>query len=911
MRSLIRKLSWLSRPSRKEAELQEELQFHLEEEAEERKAAGLSQHEARYAARRDLGNVALVAEDTRAAWTWAPLEHLLQDTRYGFRTMAANRTFSALAILSLALGIGANTAIFSFMDSLLLRKLPVSDPRSLVMMQWHARKIGRYSVFHSWHGRADGDDKTGTNGGIFPIPAFELFAHESTLFSSVFGRFNPGDLHLAIQGQGEVAHGEYVTGEYFRGLGVQTSAGRPILPEDDRPGAPPIAVLSFGLAQRRFGSPANAIGRTIEINNVPFTVAGVAPPAFFGVDPGAASDLYLPLHASQLLPDPRPAADWFHDSNSYWFYILARLRPGVTAAQAQAVLAEPYHRWVSATAASDRERAELPVLRVTSGASGLDAQRHDYSRPLWILTALVALILAMACANIANLLLARSGGRSREMAIRLSIGAGRLRVVRQLLTESVLLALVGGAVGIGVALWGVRFLNLLLAAHAGGTDLHADVNWQVLAAAAGLSLLAGVVFGLAPALRSTRVDLMPALKESRTGESRSHSRLRPSLSQVLMVFQVAITLVMLVAAGLFTRTLANLHSITLGFHPENVLTFRLNARQAGHRDPEIATFYGDLRRQFAALPGVRGVSMTNIPLIGDNWIDGVALPGQEPKTTNLMSVGADFFSTIELPILRGRGIEERDRPGSPLVAVVNERFVQERCGGRDPVGQHLVLDRDGIFNLEIVGVSGNARYYDLKQDLSPIVYLSFSQKVLPVDDMTYVLRTSGNPLGHASAVRELVRRADPRLPLSDVRTESQQIDRTVNQEIAFAQLCTAFAVLALAIACVGLYGTVSYNVARRTGEIGIRMALGAQRGIVVRMVLREVITVAAVGLAISVPGALAASKLVRSFLFGLEPNDPAALMSAVAILAAAAMLAGYVPARRASRIEPMAALRHE
>jgi predicted permease len=901
------RLWWRGR-NRKENELDAELRFHLEEEAEERRAGGLPPDQARSAAWRDLGNVALVREDTRAAWTWTWWEQLVQDLRYGLRTMAANRTFTALAVLSLALGIGANTAIFSFLDALLLRTLPASEPHSLVMLQWHTGTLGRDSVFRSGWGRVEGG-KGDHTGAIFPLPAFDFFEQQSDLFSSVFGRFAPGALHMVIAGQGESAHVEFVTGEYFRGLGVSAAAGRAILPEDDRAGAPPVAMLGYGLAARRFGSPAAAVGQTIEINAVPFLVAGVTPRGFSGVEMGNPADLYIPLHTTLLLPDPQPPAAWFHDANAYWFHILARLRPGVTAAQARASLAGPYHRWVDATATTDRQRADLPVLLIKDGSRGLDSQRYDYAKPLWILTGLVALILAMTCANIANLLLARSGGRAREMAIRLSIGAGRRRVLRQLLTESVVLAGVGGAFGLVFAVWGVRFLNLLLANHTHGTDLEAQINWHVLAVAAGLSLATGILFGLAPALRATRVNLMPALKELQGSQARS----RLSLARVLTVAQVAIALVMLVAAGLFARTLANLHSVALGFHPENILTFNLNAREAGHRGPELAVFYAGLQQRFAALPGVRGASLTGVPLIGSNWFMPAALRGEEPKTTNFMAVGADFFSTVELPILRGRGIEARDRAGAPRVAVVNERFVQERCGGRDPIGQTFRLEDapDGPAEMTIVGVAANARYRSLKDELTPVVYPSFSQRVLPLFGMTYVLRTAGNPLALAGAVREVVRRADPRLPVTELMTESAQIDRTVNQEIAFARLCSAFALLALAIACVGLYGTLSYNVTRRTGEIGIRMALGAQRSAVVRMVLREVAAVGAAGFAISVPAALAASRLVRSFLFGLEPNDPAAMITAVAILAAAAMLAGYVPARRASRIDPLHALRHE
>lgn len=911
---LFRKLRWLTRREAKEAELREELQFHLEEEADERQAEGLPEEEALWAARRELGNLTVVRERTRDVWGWPLLDELGQDLRYAARTMLHNRAFTALAVLSLALGIGANTAVFSFLDSLLLRPLPVADPDSLVMLTFHMRGGMRGSVFRAVHGRTDGDAKAGLTSGIFPYGAYELAHGEETMFSSVFGRYSPGDLHLTIQGQGEMARAEYVTGDYFRGLGVAPTAGRLILPDDDKEGAPGVAVLSYRIAQGRFGNAADAIGHSILVDSVPFTVAGVAPPTFQGVDPGKASEVYLPMHASLLLPHPRPVADWFTDGNMYWIYVLARLRPGVSLTEAQAQLAGPFHEWVASTAHTQGELQDLPVLAIKQGGRGLDSVRWDYAKPLWILTALVALILAMACANIANLLLARSHGRAREMAIRLSIGAGRPRLVRQLLTESVLLAGWGGALGIAVAFWGIRLLQVLFVNTNTGTTLRAEINWDVLAAAAGLSLLTGILFGLAPALNSTRVDVTPALKESGTSAPRGRgprSSFHLGLGHLLVISQVAVTLVMVVAAGLFVRTLGNLRSVALGFHPDDVLTFRLDARQAGHGDAEIAVFYENLRERVAALPGVRAASLADIPLIGDNWVQGVGVSGGELLSTNLMAVGPDFFSTTEIPILRGRGIDEHDEARSPLVAVVNQRFVEQRCQGQNPIGLALTMKGDKSQKIEIVGVSGNARYLSIKNEMSPVVYFPFIQQVLPVDDMTFVLRTVASPLGFAAAVRDVVRRADPRLPVTELMTETAQIDGTVSQEIAFAGLCSAFAILALAIACVGLYGTVSYNVARRTGEIGIRMALGATRGAVVRMILREVVGVTAAGLAISLPATIAASKLVSSFLFGVKPNDPASLAAAAAILTGSALLAGYMPARRASRIDPITAIRDE
>lgn len=921
MSSFFRKLSWLGRRRQKEAELREELEFHLEEEAEERRAAGLTEKEAGYAARRDLGNYTLVQEDTRATWGWTLLGQFIQDARYAFRIMAANKTFTALAIVSLALGIGANAAIFSFMDTLLLRSLPLPDPESLVVLKWHTNvePHARNSVMQGFSGSTYDDAHGGTIGGIFPYPAFELLHRDSPVFSSVFGRYAWRDFNLSVKGQAEVAQGDFVTGDFFEGLRIAPAAGRRILPEDDRAGAPAVVVVSHSLSQSRFGGPANAVGESVLINNVPFSVIGVTPSEFFGIDPGTKPDFYLPMHAGLLLTDPQPDAGSFVDQNYYWIEILARLRPGVSREQAQAALVGPLHQWVKSTATNDVQRANLPTFLVTEGAGGLDGLRQRYSQPLQILLTLVALVLAMACANIANLLLARSTARRREIAMRLSIGAGRRRVIRQLLTESVLLAFLGGAVGVLVALWGMRFLGVLLASGSRWYTLQAELNWHVLAVAGALSLVTGVLFGLTPALQSTRVDILSALKESNTGDpiaATKRSRFRMSLSQVLIVVQIGVTLVILVAAGLFVRTLSNLRTIALGFNRENVLTFRLDSRKAGHKDPEISAFYNGLRNELSALPGVRSVSLSRDPLIGRGTSGtAVMLAGSsEAKDTDILPVGADFFSTMQIPILSGRGIEERDTSGTASVAVVNEKFVDEYLGGKNPIGQTLTWEqpRTAARGVEIVGVSGNSHFGEAQREITPIVYVAFSQSsYVEIGDMFYELRTAGNPLGYVNTVGEIVRKADARVPVTDVVTESTAIDRSMNQEITFARLCTAFGVLALVIACVGLYGTVAYNVARRTKEVGIRVALGAQRAGIVWMVLQDVLVVTGVGLAISVPAVLATSKFVEAFLFAMKPNDPKALAAAVAILVSSAIVAGYMPARRASRIDPMEALRHE
>ena len=912
MKSFFRKLTWLVRRSIKEADLQEELQFHLEEEAESQIARGRSAVDARLAARRELGNFTRVQEETRAAWSWTLVEHLRQDIRYGLRTMAANRTFSALAVLSLALGIGANTAIFSFMDAILLRSLPVAHPESLVTLSWRTNENESHGL--NRHDDSFLEPKEGFGGSVFSYPAMEMFARNDAIFSSVFGYQNAGDVHLQVGNQAQIANTEYVTGNYFQSLGIPPAAGRLIMAADDRAGTASVAVISFALSQRRFGSPAGAVNQSILINGLPFTVIGVAPPEFFGADPGALPDIYIPTHALPLDSDHfRAAAVWFTDPDTEWMIAMARLRPGVDIAQAQAALSPQFSEWMR-TVNTARNRKDLPRLVVRDGNGGLSGVRLRYSKPLMILLTLVALILTLACANIANLQLARATARRREIAVRLSIGAGRARVIRQLLTESVMLASIGGLLGIAFAVWGIRSLTLLLSAGSENFTLHAEVNWHVLAAVGALSMVAGIAFGLVPALQSTRVDLMPALKESRTTGARPDGARRLTLSRALMVMQIAISLVILVAAGLFVRTLSSLESIQLGFNRQSVLTFRLNARQAGHSDPEIGTFYSNLQERFAAIPGVRSASFSDIALVGGRMMTGVSVNGARPRTGLMVSVGSGFFTTMQVPILLGREIQPQDTTGSHLVAVVNEVFAKKNFGDRNPLGQILTVPHGcGTCAFEIVGVSGNALVgRDVRDKPGPTVFVPYNANLWgPIRSMIYELRTAGNPLGYVRTVRDLIHEADPRLPFSEIQTQSALIDATLNREVVFARLCTGFALLALAIACVGLYGAMSYNVARRTGEIGIRMALGARREGVVWMVLREVLLLAAAGLVISIPAALFGTRLLKSFLYETQPNDPISLTVAAVSLVVAATLAGYLPARKASRIDPTVALRYE
>ncbi|MFL6354163.1 MAG: ABC transporter permease, partial [Bryobacteraceae bacterium] len=692
MNPFFRKLRWWVDRRNKEAELSAELQFHLEEEAEQGREAGLAEDEARHTSRRELGNPTLVQENTRAVWGWMMVEQFGQDVRYAFRTMTANRLFTLLAALSLALGIGANTAIFSFMDSILLRSLPVSDPESLVVLNWHSKPISQDFVMKAVSGTTYDDPKTGTTAGIFPFPAFELFKKQNSTFSSVFAHCESrqvNKLNLVINGQADLASGWSVSGDYFRGLGVLPAAGRLIIPNDDRAGAPAVAVVSYRFSQTHLGGAGNAAGQPILIDNLPFTVVGVTPPGFFGVDAAAAPDVFLPLHANELLGASDPfgfRTQSYLDGNYYWIQIMGRLRPGVSRAQAQAALAPLFQQWVASTAGNDRERSNLPALVVNEGTGGLDTLRRQYSKPLYVLMTLVGLILVLACVNVANLLLARAVARKHEIALRLSLGAGRLRVIRQLLTESVLLGAFGGATGMFVAVWGIRFLSRLLTNGEVNFTLHANLNWHVLGAGAALSFFTSVFFGLAPALDATSVDVMPALKAT-LGAARQtgYTFHRISVKHLLIVGQIAISLLMLVAAGLFVRTLSNLQSVELGFNRENLLLFQVDARKAGHKGPEILTFYGNLRNRFSAIPGVLNATLEeHSPIAGEDGLP-ISLPGSAPNPANRYStVGPAYFTTMHIPILAGRDFQESDRPGSQAVAVINEVFAKSNFGDRNP-----------------------------------------------------------------------------------------------------------------------------------------------------------------------------------------------------------------------------------
>ena len=918
LRLLRARLRALWNGKRYRSELDEELRFHLDTEAEEREAAGAAAARARRAARLDFGNVEVITEDTRAAWGWTMFEQLRQDARYAVRTLTKSRAFTATAVLCLALGIGTTTLLYSLTDAILLRELPVSDPRTLARMTWRAPKTENHGL--SRHNSAVRDPSAGYTSGVFSYAAFDLFEGHRDVFASVFAYQNTDPLSLTIHDHTAPATGEYVSGGYFRGLGIQPAAGRLLGDADDRVGAQPVVMIASALADSRFGGPDAAVGRTVHINNAPFAVVGVVPRGFFGTDPGVMPDLYLPLRSAFVVESGRPIESLrrrFDDPSEGWLEIMARLKPGVSLERAQAVLAPPFQQFTNHVRDTGGRWVQAPALALVPGGQGIDGLRRGYATPLLFLMGLAGLILLLACSNIANLQVARSAARAREIAVRMSLGAARARVMRQLLTESVVLACAGGSLGIGIAVLGQQLVSAFLTIGQFDFTIHADLNWRVLLVACGLSFMTSVIFGLLPAMRSTRGVRLPAIRDARSPAATSARR--AGLPRAMVVLQVGATLVLLVVSGLFARTLAGYAALDLGFNPDRVLTVMLNVPQAGFGVDDAVTIYGDLRRGFAAIPGVVAVGMSEGAILGDGRSFTTVVPaGREAKgSVPVLNVGPGFLGALEVPLVKGREIGEIDtRLGAKPVVVVSEAYARAYFGDANPVGQILRMTGDSArvaaLAFEVVGVARDARYGRLVGDYPPVVYVPFSQMIFDeLRQLVFEIRTTADPSSYETAVRQVVHDTSPRIPVTRVATQARLIDRLIAMPILLTRLCVTFAILALTIAVVGLYGSVAYDVSRRTPEIGVRVALGARRGQIVRLVLGNVLVLAAAGVAIGVPGALFAATFAKAYLFGVTSADPLTIAAAIAVLVGAALLAAYAPARTAARLDPTSALRGE
>jgi predicted permease len=841
----------------------------------------------------------------------------MNDLKFAFRQLLKNPGFTAVAVLTLALGIGANTALFSLVDAVLLKMLPVRAPEELILFNWLS---GPRGMARSIDGSITRDAATGLRTSTsFSYPAFERFRDHNQTLSLVFAFAPIEQLNVNVNGQAEIASGQLVSGDYHLGLGVSTSRGRTLVVNDDQANATPVAVISYRYWQRRFSSDADVIGKVIHVNRVPVTVVGVTSAEFLGaLQVGQSPDLSLPV---ALEPRLRPGSESLAQPWFWWLQVMGRLKPGIEAEKARASFESIFQQsalegWKLAQAsagANSQTQPDVPRLRVSPGGQGLMELRRQYSRPLTILMVVVGMVLLIACANVANLLLSRAAPRQKEFAVRMAIGASRWRIVRQLLTESFVLSILGGALGVLLAHWGKDALLAWRIWAGEQVVLELGLDWRVLGFTAAACLLTTLLFGLAPALRATRGDVTPALKENARSSSVS---LRSVLSRSLIVAQVGMSLLLLVTAGLFVRTLGNLKGVDAGFNRQNLLLFRIDPRLSGYEGPQIATLYGRILERIRAIPGVRSATLSRHPLLsGSRRTSGITLQGRSipAGVTNSVFVNlveASFLETMEIPLLMGRGLSPRDDERAPKVAVINQMLAQKYFPDVNPVGQRFGFGGpQNSGEVEIVGVARDAKYADLRSETPPTIYAPYFQEA--PGQANCAVRVGGEASTMIAAVREAVREIDQDLPLFNVKTQVAQIEQLLSQESLFARLSSFFGLVALGLACIGLYGVMSYAVAPRTNEIGIRMALGAGQRDVVGMVMKESMTPVVIGLAIGLLAALGVTRFIASMLFGLEANDPATISLAALTMVAVSALAGYLPAKRASRVNPIEALRCE
>jgi predicted permease len=900
-----------------------ELDSYLEIETDENIARGMSPEEARYAARRKLGNLTLIREEIYRMNSLAWLETLWQDLRYAFRQLRRSPGLVAVIVLSLTLGIGANTAVFTLTNAVMFKLLPVKSPQQLVLLGWVGSRGKSFEVTTYMYGISDPQGRRVR--ASFAYPLIEQMRSQANAFSSVFGFVPTGwskeSLSVVIGGQASAADGVMVTGDYFTGLGIVPVVGRVITDADAKENAPRVAVISYSYWTRRFGRDPSAAGMAIFLNGVPFTIVGVAPPEFFGVQPGHAPDIWIPLlQNARLAPwgasSPEGGEMWTRP-DWWWVTIMARLKPGVGEQAALAAAQRPFLESALAAAKKELKPGEAPQLVLLPASRGLDTISWEFSQPLRVLTVVVALVLLIACANIATLLLARATARQREIGVRLTLGASRWRLIRQLLTESVVLSAIGGILGLLLAQWGSRALLLLMSTEGLTLDLGQRPDATVLGFCAGVSVLTGILFGLVPAVRAARVEVAPTLKKSGSGFTMLGSRLR--LGKALVIVQVGLSLVLLVGAGLFVRTLVNIERQNLGFNRHNLLIFAIDPTKSGYQAQRILPLFENVRERLQAVPGVRAVTYSSLALL-TGWVSNgpIAIEGFQQKPNQDMQiywdrVGPGFFETMGIRTLLGRTIDRRDTSTSLKVALVNEAMARYFFGEGNPIGRRFSLDEklDPAKVFEIVGVVENAKYADLRTD-PRMLYIPVPQEESGgLGRMFFEVRTAADPSAFIAAIRGAIREIDSSLALESVKTQTQQMDEAATQERMFAELCSFFSLLALGLAAIGLYGLMAYSVGRRTNEIGIRMALGAQRRRVFFMILRQSIGLVALGVVAGLLAAMATTRLIASELYGLKPTDPLTLGFTTFFMLAVAALAAYLPARRATKVDPMMALRYE
>jgi predicted permease len=834
------------------------------------------------------------------------MRDLLSDIQFAFRTFVKSPVFAGVAVLSLALGIGANTAIFTLLDQVLLRQLPVEDPEQLVQLRWQGSHYG-----------------SNTGYAALSYPMYKDFRDRNQVFSGVICRFAL-PLSLGVNGRGERLPGELVSGNYFQVLGVKAALGRLITPDDDRiPDGEPMAVLSYRFWMERFHGDPAVLGQNLLVNGRQLTVIGVSQAGFDSVEVGYSPKIRIPVAMKKAMT-PGWEVYSLENRRGRWVNVFARLKPGVSITQAKASLQPLFHS-ILEMEVREKEFAHADAytkqqflrssMDVMPGSRGRSTLRREAAAPLWVLMAMVGLVLLIACANVANLLMARATGRQKEIAVRLAMGASRLRLMRQLMVESLLLALAGGAAGLLVAAWSDDLLVRLMSSGSSPLELSTTPDMRVLIFALAVSCVTGIVFGLVPALQSTRPDVAATLKES-AGAVIGGGQMR--IRKALVVAQVFLSLLLLIGAGLFVRSLRNLDNLNPGFRTHNVVAFSIDPRLNGYTKERTLIFYRQLLDKLRAAPGVESAAFAVVRVLGDNdWEYDITVAGYQPKPGEDMApfynaVSPGYFSTLGLRLLAGREFLPSDIGNPHKVGIVNEKWAQKYFGGRNAVGRHFGFGGDPgtKTDVEIVGVVEDAKYNNMRDQMGAQNFVPFDQVPI-LSDVTVYVRTQLKPEQMFTAVRGTVHDLDANLPVYAMRTLDEQLDQSLVAERLTAFLATVFGFLATLLAAIGLYGVMAYNVGRRTREIGIRIALGAPSPSVLWLVMREVLVILSLGVAVALPVAWGLARLVQSQLYGIAPNDPLSMAAATLAIALVAALAGYIPALRATRIDPIRALRYE
>ncbi len=824
-----------------------------------------------------------------------------RDIRHAIRGLRKTPAFLAIVVVTLGLGIGANAAIFSLMDQILLRPLAVHDPSSLVLLDGPGAFMGRTM-----------------NAMTFSYPMYKDFRDRNEVFSGVLARF-PLALTAVWHGASERAEGDLVSGNYFEVLGVQPALGRLFNASDDRtPGGHPVAVLGYGYWQRKFAGDPRVLDQTITVNGHPLTIVGVADRRFTGIQIGRSVDIMVPI---MMKAEMTPTWNDLDNRRSRWLNVMARLKPTVSRRQAEAPMNVIYRQLneqeikeVPGGSENFRKRFVTKHLDLLPGSKGLSDLRREFATPLIVLMAMVGVVLLISCANVANLLLARTTARRKEISLRLALGANRTRILWQQFVESALLALAGTVVGLMFAWWTGALLIRALPGDSAARTLSSNPDARVIAFTLVVGGITALIFGVVPALQATRASVISALKED--AGSVAGGRRQARVRRTLVIGQVALSMVLLAGAGLFARSLYNLKTLDPGFRADDLFTFSIDPTLSGYAGERLTALYGRLQQELSTVPGVRSVSMSeNGVLTGNDWVTTIRVDGYQAKegadmNPNTDGVGPRYFETMGISLISGREFTDRDVKGAPRVAIVNEAMAKYFFAGSSPIGRRFGFARGTATDIEIVGVAKDVRSLDLRTGARRYIYIPYGQDE-DVTQLTYYVRAASDAPAIATAIRQAVQRVDANLPIFDMKSMQVQVDESLFAERMVAVLSVAFGALATLLAAIGLYGVMSYAVTRRTREIGIRMALGAERGRVLWLVLKEVAVLAAVGIAGGLAAAFWLTRQVRAQLFGLAPTDPATLAGAAMLLALIALAAGYFPARRATTIDPLVSLRAE